>query len=81
MTFKLLTEQHLEFVSYTGLSESTHVKMPHCRKLHVAAQYISLFIFFLSSLLLLLLFIYLFIFISFSTFLAHETKVLNALMY
>ena len=34
MTVKLLTEHHLEFLSYkggcTGLSESTFVKMPHC---------------------------------------------------
>ena len=33
MTVKLLSEQHLEFLSlkggYTGLSESIHVKMPH----------------------------------------------------
>ena len=42
MSVKLLTEQHLEFLSLkggcTGLSESTLVKMPHCWKLHVAAQ-------------------------------------------
>ena len=42
MTVKLLTEQHLEFLSLkggcTGLSESTLVKMPHCWKSHVAAQ-------------------------------------------
>ena len=42
MTVKLLTEQHLEFLSltggYTGLSESIRVKMPHCWKSHVAAQ-------------------------------------------
>ena len=34
MTVKLLTEHHLEFLSlkrgYTGLSDSTLVKMPHC---------------------------------------------------
>ena len=34
MTVKLLTEQHLEFLSLKGgcrgSSESTHVKMPHC---------------------------------------------------
>ena len=39
MTFKLLTEQHLEFLSSiggcTGSSESTLVKMPHCWKSHV----------------------------------------------
>ena len=42
MNIKLLTEQHLEFRSlkggYTGLSESIHVKMPHCWKSHVVAQ-------------------------------------------
>ena len=42
MTVKLLTEQHLEFLSlkgsYTGSSESTLVKMPHCWKSHVAAH-------------------------------------------
>ena len=42
MTVKLLTEQHLEFLSLKGgctdSSESTLVKMPHCWKSHVAAQ-------------------------------------------
>ena len=42
MTVKLLTEQHLEFLSLTGgctgSSESTFVKMPHCWKSHVAAH-------------------------------------------
>ena len=42
LTVKLLTEQHLEFLSLkgdcTGSSESTHVKMSHCLKLHVMAQ-------------------------------------------
>ena len=42
MTVKLLTEQHLEFLSlkggYTGWSESKLVNMPHCWKSHVAAQ-------------------------------------------
>ena len=42
MNIKLLTEQHLEFLSlkggYTGSSESTLVKMPHCWKSHVAAH-------------------------------------------
>ena len=42
MTVKLHTEHHLGFVSLkggcTGSSESTHVKMPHCRKSHVAAH-------------------------------------------
>ena len=42
MTVKLLTEQHLEFLSLTGgctgWSESTHVKIPHCWKSRVRAQ-------------------------------------------
>ena len=42
MSVKLLTEHHLEFLSFnggcTGLSESTHVKMPHCWKSHAAAE-------------------------------------------
>ena len=42
MSFKLLTEHHLEALSLiggcSGASESTHVKMPHCWKSHVAAQ-------------------------------------------
>ena len=42
MSFKLLTEQRLEFLSLTGgctgSSESTLVKMPHCWKSHVAAH-------------------------------------------
>ena len=42
MSVKLLTEQHLEFLSLTGgctgSSESTLVKMPHCWKLHVTAH-------------------------------------------
>ena len=42
MTVKLLTKQHLEFLSLkggrTGSSESTLVEMPHCWKSHVAAQ-------------------------------------------
>ena len=41
MTVKLLTEQHLEFLSLkggcTGSSKSTLVKMPHYWKSHVAA--------------------------------------------
>ena len=45
MSVKLLTKQHLEFVSLkgscTGSSESTHVKMPHCWKSHVTARIIS----------------------------------------
>ena len=43
MTVKLLTEHHLEIFSlkggYTGSSESTYVKMPHCWKSHVAAHF------------------------------------------
>ena len=42
MSVKLLTENYLEFLSLkgvcTGSSESTLVKMPHCLKLHGAAQ-------------------------------------------
>ena len=38
MTVKLLTKQHLEFLSLKGgckgSSESFHVKMPHCWKSH-----------------------------------------------
>ena len=41
MIVKLLTKQHLEFLSLkggrTGSTESTHVKMPHCWKSHVMA--------------------------------------------
>ena len=39
---KLLTEHHLEFISlkggYTGSSESTLVKIPHCLKSRVVAH-------------------------------------------
>ena len=42
MSIKLLIEHHLEFLSlkgrYTGSSESTHVKIPHCGKSHVTAH-------------------------------------------
>ena len=42
MSFKLLTEHHLEFLSlkggFTGSSESTFVKMSNCWKFHAAAQ-------------------------------------------
>ena len=42
MIVKLLTEHHLEFLSLKGgcrgWSKSTHVKMPHCWKPHVAAH-------------------------------------------
>ena len=44
ITLRLLAEHHLEFLSLkdgcTGLSESTHVKVPHCWKSHVAAELI-----------------------------------------
>ena len=43
MNIKLLTERHLEFLSlkggFTGLSESTLVKMSHCWKSHATAQF------------------------------------------
>ena len=46
MTVKLLTEHYLEFLSlkggYTGSSESTLVKIPHCWKSHVVAQILFL---------------------------------------
>ena len=42
MIVKLLTKQHLEFLSIPGgcrgLSVSTLVKIPHCCKSHEAAQ-------------------------------------------
>ena len=42
MSVKLLTEQHLEFLSLTGgctgSSKSTLVKMPHCSKPHAMAH-------------------------------------------
>ena len=42
MTVKLLTEHRLKFLTlkggYTGSSESTLVKMPHCLKSHVVAH-------------------------------------------
>ena len=42
MNIKLLTKHHLEFLilkgGCTGLSESIHVKLPHCWKTGVAAQ-------------------------------------------
>ena len=48
MIVKQLTEHHLEFLSLKGgcrgLSESTHVKMPHCWKSHVAAHMFSGFV-------------------------------------
>ena len=43
MIVKLLTEHHLKFLSlkggYTGSSESTLVKMPHCWKSRATAHY------------------------------------------
>ena len=43
MNIKLLTEHHLEFLSLkkgcSGSSDSIHVKMPLCMKLHGAAQF------------------------------------------
>ena len=43
MIVKLLTEHHFEFLSlkggYTGSSESTHVKMPHCWKSHIELSF------------------------------------------
>ena len=43
MIVKLLTEHHLEFLKLkggcTGSPEFTFVKMPHCRRSHVAAQH------------------------------------------
>ena len=48
LTIKLLTEQHLEFLSLIGdcigSSESTLVKMPHCWKSHVTAHAYPLYI-------------------------------------
>ena len=45
MIDKLLTEHHLECLSLKGgyrvSSESTHVKMPHCRKCHALAQIVK----------------------------------------
>ena len=42
MIVKLLTEHRLEFLSlkggFTGSSESTHGKMPHCLKSHATAH-------------------------------------------
>ena len=42
MIVKLLTEQHLEFLSlkggHRGSSVSIHIKMPHCWKSHAMAH-------------------------------------------
>ena len=47
MSIKLLTKHHLEILSlkegYTGLSESTLVKMPDCWKSHVVTQLCTIF--------------------------------------
>ena len=46
MIVKLLTEHRLEFLSlkggFTGSSESTHGKMPHCLKSHATAHFVYL---------------------------------------
>ena len=46
MTVKLLTEHHLEFLSFKGgcrgSSESTHIKMPHCTRLKLLFRSILL---------------------------------------
>ena len=46
MSVELLTEHHLELLSLnggcTGSSQSTLVKMPHCWKLHVTAQIVTI---------------------------------------
>ena len=46
MLVKLLTEHHLKFLSIRGgcrgSSESTHIKIPHCWKVHALAQTICL---------------------------------------
>ena len=45
MIVKQLMEHHLEFLSLKGgcrgVSESTHVKIPHCWKSHALAQIIK----------------------------------------
>ena len=44
MIVKLLTEQHLQFLSLKGgcrgSSESIYVKMPHCWKSHATAHFL-----------------------------------------
>ena len=46
MTVKLLTEHHLEFLSFKGgcrgSPESTHIKMPHCTRLKLLFRRILL---------------------------------------
>ena len=50
MIVKLLTEHHLEFLSlkgsYTGSSDSKHIKIPRCWKSHVTAHLFILIILF-----------------------------------
>ena len=45
MSVKLLTEHHLEFLGlkggYTGSTESTRVKIPHCWESHVTAHFVD----------------------------------------
>ena len=41
MSVKLLTEHHLGFLSLTGSSESTLVKIPDCWKSHVTDQIVN----------------------------------------
>ena len=56
MIVMLLTEHHLEFLSLKGgcrgSSESTHVKMPHCWKSHVATLILFYSILFLRVMIL-----------------------------
>ena len=48
MIVKLLTDYHLEFLSFQGSCtcspESIHVKMPHCWKSHAAAHILTYFL-------------------------------------
>ena len=50
MTVKVLTKNHLEYLSLkggcTGSSECIHVKMSHCWKSHVAAHFNNIHIFY-----------------------------------
>ena len=53
MSVKLLTEHNLELLGltggYTGCSESTLVKMPHCWKSRVVAHLTLLFYYFFTA--------------------------------
>ena len=55
MIVKLLTENHLEFLSLKGgcrgSSESSHVKIPHCWKSHAMAHFTVYSTFIIRSLL------------------------------